>query len=140
MSYREKSAWLSLFAMAVAFIPYFVLTAQRAQATSLPDLSQIGLYFKTVVVQLLILGAGHLWLRRAAPADARLPPDERERGIERRSIQNAYYVLICSSILVGCVMPFYARGWQIVNSTILGIVIAEVVHYGSAVLSYRRQA
>jgi hypothetical protein len=37
-------------------------------------------------------------------------------------------------------MPFYARGWQIVTSTILGIVIAELVHYGSAAWSYRRQA
>jgi hypothetical protein len=140
MSYREKSAWLSLFAMAVAFIPYFVLSSQRAPLTALPDLGQIWLYGKTVAVQLLVLGAGHLWLRRSAPADARLPPDERDQGIERRSMQLAYYVLICSAILVGCVMPFYARGWQIVNATILGIVIAELVHYGSAAWSYRRQA
>ncbi len=140
MSYREKSAWLSLFAIAVVFIPYFVLSAQQAPTTALPDLRQMLLFAEAVIVQVLILGAGHFWLRRAAPADARQPPDERERGIERRSIQWAYYVLIGSAILVGCVMPFYARGWQIVNSTILGIVIAELVHYGSAAWSYRRQA
>jgi len=139
MSYREKSAWLSLFAMAVVFIPYFVLSA-RHPPTSMPDLGQLWLYGKTVAVQALILAVGHLLLRRSAPADARLPPDERDRGIERRSLQLAYYVLICAMMFVGCVMPFYARGWQVVNAAILGIVLTEVVHYGSAAWSYRRQA
>ena len=139
MPYREKSAWLSLFAMAVVFIPYFVLSA-RHPPTSMPDLGQLWLYGKTVAAQALILAVGQLLLRRSAPADARLPPDERDRGIERRSLQLAYYVLICAMMMVGCVMPFYARGWQIVNAAILGIVLTEVVHYGSAAWSYRRQA
>lgn len=139
MPYREKSAWLSLIAIAVFFIPYFFLSA-RHPPTTLPDLGQLWLYGKTVAVQVLILAIGHLALRLSAPADARQPADERDRGIERRSLQLAYYVLISAMMMVGCVMPFFARGWQIVNAAILGIVVTEVVHYGSAALSYRRQA
>ena len=140
MSYREKSAWLSLIAIAVVFVPYFVLSAHRPQTAALPDLGQLALFAVTVIVQVLILVAGHVLLHLAAPADSRLPPDERDQQIERRSMQRAYYVLISGVIMVGCVMPFYARGWQIINATILAVVIAELVHYGSTVWSYRAQA
>lgn len=140
MPYREKSAWLSLIAMAVVFVPYFILSSQRVPDNALPDLRQLLLFFEAVLVQVLILGAGQYWIRRAAPTESRLPPDERDRVIERRSIQLAYYVLISGSIMVGCVMPFYARGWRIVNAAILAIVIAELVHYGSAIWNYRAQA
>lgn len=57
----------------------------------------------------------------------------------RRSISTAYYVLIAGMILVGCVMPFNSGGWTIVNAALLMIVLAEVVHYGVVVVSYRRQ-
>jgi len=43
-------------------------------------------------------------------------------------------------ILVGCVMPFNSGGWKIVNAALFMIVAAEVVHYGVAAVSYRRQA
>jgi hypothetical protein len=49
-------------------------------------------------------------------------------------------VLIVGMILVGCVMPFGANGWAVVNVALFMIVAAEIVHYGVAVSSYRRQA
>jgi hypothetical protein len=57
-----------------------------------------------------------------------------------RSVTCAYYVLITGMILVGCVMPFNSGGWTIINAAILMIVVAELVHYGTVVFSYRRQA
>ena len=55
-----------------------------------------------------------------------------------RAIALAYYVLIAGMILVGVVMPFIASGWTLVNTALYMIIIAEIVHYGSTVLSYRR--
>ena len=140
MPYREKTAWLSLIAMAAAFGPYFAIVAMRSLPGALPDLRQLGLLAVAAILQMLILGAGHLFLRRGSPEDARTPPDERDRAIMRRSISSAYYVLIAGMILVGCVMPFNSSGWSIVNAALVMIVAAEVVHYGVVVLSYRRQA
>jgi hypothetical protein len=137
--YREKIAWLSLIAMAVTFGPYFTYVAVHAIPGTLPDLHQLGLYGVAAIAQMLILGAGHLYLRRGAPEDARTPPDERDRAIMSRSISFAYYVLIAGMILVGCVMPFNFNGWSIVNAALAMIVAAEVVHYGVVVFSYRRQ-
>jgi hypothetical protein len=139
MPYREKTAWLSLIAMVVTFGPYFTFVAMHS-IEALPNLRLLGLFAVAAIAQMLILGAGHLYLRRGSPEDARTPPDERDRAIMLRSISSAYYVLIAGMILVGCVMPFDSTGWAIINAALVMIVAAEVVHYGAVVLSYRRQA
>ena len=41
-------------------------------------------------------------------------------------------------ILVGIVMPFSDRGWQIVNAAFLAIAVAEAVRLAVIILSYRR--
>jgi hypothetical protein len=141
MPYREKTAWLSLIAMAVTFGPYFAIVAPASHSGHpLPDLPHLGLFAVAAIVQMFILGVGHLYLGRRSPQDARTPPDERDRAIMNRSITSAYYVLIAGMILVGCVMPFRSSGWTIINAALVMIVAAEVVHYGVVVLSYRRQA
>ncbi len=140
MPYREKTAWLSLIAMAVTFGPYFTYVAMHSTPGTLPDLHLLELFAVAAIAQLLILGAGRLYLRQGSPGDARTPPDERDRTIMGRSISSAYYVLIAGMILVGCVMPFNSGGWSIINAALAMIVAAEVVHYGVVVFSYRRQA
>jgi hypothetical protein len=138
--YREKTAWLSLIAMTVTFGPYFTFVALRSLPEALPNLRQLELFAAAAIAQMLILGAGRLYIRRGSPEDARTPPDERDRAITSRSISSAYYVLIAGMIVVGCVMPFSSSGWSIINAALVMIVAAEVVHYGVVVLSYRRQA
>jgi hypothetical protein len=141
MPYREKTAWLSLVAMVVTFGPYFAATATRAlPGEPMPDLRQLGWLAVTATIQMLILGVGHLYLRRGSSEEARMPLDERDQAITRRSVSSAYYFLIAGMILVGCVMPFNSGGWSIINAALFMIIAAEVVHYGVVVLSYRRQA
>jgi hypothetical protein len=141
MPYREKTAWLSLLAMLVTFGPYFTTIAIRSLPSEpMPNLSQLGLLAVTAISQMLILGIGHLYLRRGSMHDAHMPLDERDQAITRRSVSSAYYVLIAGMILVGCVMPFKSSGWSIINAALFMIIAAEAVHYGVVVLSYRRQA
>jgi len=141
MPYREKTAWLSLLAMVVTFGPYFTIIATRALPSEpMPNLGQLRLFAVTAIVQMLILGVGHLYIRRGSKQEARIPPDERDEAIMRRSVSSAYYVLIAGMILVGCVMPFGSSGWSIINAAVFMIIAAELVHYGVVVFSYRRQA
>lgn len=141
MPYREKTAWLSLIAMVVTFGPYFTMIAARfLPSEPMPNLRQLGFFAVTAIVQMLILGAGHLYLRSKSAQEARMPLDERDQAIVRRSVSSAYYVLIAGMILVGCVMPFNSNGWSIINAALFMIIAAEVVHYGVVVFSYRRQA
>ncbi len=140
MPYREKTAWLSLIAMAIAFGPYFAFAAASSRpGEAVPNLRQLTLFAVAALVHLLIVGVGHLYLGRVFPQDARMPPDERDRAIMRRSLGSAYYVLLAGMILVGCVMPFNSRGWSIINAAVAMIVAAEVLRNGVIVLNYRRQ-
>ncbi len=140
MSYREKIAWLSLIAMAVAYGPYFILASRGPFPWEpLPHLHPLGLFAMASVGRMFVLGAGYLYLR-LSPRQERPPVDERDRAIEHRSISAAYYVLIVGMILVGCFMPFSSTGWTIVNAAVFWIVVAEVVHYSVVVTSHRVQA
>lgn len=140
MAYREKIAWLSLFAMTVGFGPYFVAAAVASSGGSPSTARSLAWLGMAATVHVLVLGAGHLYLRSTAPADARTPADERDRAIERRSVAAAYYVLIAGTVLVGVVMPFNAGGWEITNAALFAVVTAEVVQYVGAVTGYRLQS
>jgi hypothetical protein len=140
MPYREKTAWLTLIAMAITFGPYFVIVANGFHENGMPNLPQLELYAAVAVTLVLILGVGHLLLRRASPVESRIPPDERDRAILRRSLSAAYYVLIAGMIEVGCIMPFNSGGWTIVHAALFMIVAAEIARLGVIVVSYRRQA
>jgi len=59
MPYREKTAWLTLIAMAVTFGPYFVIVALGVlPREALPDLRQLGLFGVAAVAYGLIVGIG----------------------------------------------------------------------------------
>src|SRR5258708_5219479 len=92
MPYREKTAWLSLIAMAVTFGRYFAIVAGGfLPKEALPNLRQLGLFAVAAIAQALIIGVGYLILSRVSPQEARTPLDERDRAIMRRSISAAYY-------------------------------------------------
>jgi hypothetical protein len=130
-----------MVAMVVTFGPYFTLVAMHAiPHAALPNVRQLFVFGITAMTQALIIGAGHLYFRRSSPENARMPPDERDRAIMRRSITSAYYVLIAGMMMVGVMMPFNSSGGKIVNAALFMIITAEVVHYGVVVASYCRQA
>lgn len=138
MPHRERVAWLSLIAIALTFGPYTLFITTSPPTAPLPDLRTMAFFAATTLSQALLLGIGHLWIRARWPEDARLPADERDRAIAQRAVGAAYHVLIVGMILVGCVMPFVATGWKLVNAAALTIVLAEIVHYGLTVWSYRK--
>ncbi len=141
MSYREKIAWLSLLAMAITIVPYLAVVAWgSSQEAGMPNLRQLMMFGIAAAAQAVFIGIGHLILRLRSPQEAKMPADERDEVIMRRSISYAYYALIFGMIVVGCVMPFSKSGWSIINAAIATIIASEFVHYGAVVVSYRRQA
>jgi len=141
MPYREKVAWLSLAAILVTYGPYFTLIATGIVPTRpFPDFRQLALFGATTFVQLVILGTGRLILAVSTPREDRTPPDERDLAISRLSTVSAYNLLIGGMILVGVIMPFTSRGWDIVHAALFTIIASEVIRFGVTVFSYRRQA
>jgi formate-dependent nitrite reductase membrane component NrfD len=138
MSFREKTAWLALAAMALAYGAYFVAIELNQPYDARSMLLFLGLFAAASVLRLVIEFGGRLVLVRQAPEDARAPADERDRAIARRSASVAYWALMIGMINVGIVMPFSEGGWAIVNAALFALVAAELIRYGVMVYGYRR--
>ena len=139
MPYREKVAWLYLLSMLAVFIPYFTWAELSPPGPEIPNFKQMALYAITSLSWALILGIGHLLLRRSSPEEAKLVMDERDTAIAHKARGYAYGVLISGMILVGGVMPFTNGGWEIANTAFFMIILAECVYYANVIRSYRRQ-
>ena len=137
MPHKEKSAWLALVAMLVAYVPFFAFAAVSPPGPP-PYLRVLAALAAVSVLRLLILGVGHLIFRLRSPQDARAPADERDRAIARKAASAAYYLLMAATLAVGCFMPFYTAGWDIVRATLLAVVAIEIVRCALIVVGYRR--
>src|SRR5690242_18022110 len=139
MAYREKMAWLELVGMMIAYGAYFIAVAIADPAPGRDTtLTYVALFGASSVVRLLILRTGWLILRARLGAEARARPDERDRAIARRGGTIAYYVLLSLMLWVGVIKPLLASGWEVANSALAAIIIAEIVRQAVAVVSYRR--
>ena len=136
--FREKSAWVALAAMAVAYSAYFIAMALAQRNGEENTLLFLGYFAIASGVRLLILFIGTVAIAARSSGEARAPADERDRAIAQRSATKAYYVLMAGMILVGIVMPFSYRGWSITNAALLALVIADMVRYGAVIVDYRR--
>ena len=139
MAYREKMAWIELVGMVVAYGAYFIAVGMVDPAPGRDAaLTYCALFGAATIARLLILGIGWLVLRAKMGAEARARPDERDRAIARRSGTVAYYVLLSLMLWVGVVKPLLASGWEVANSALAAIIIAEITRQAVAVISYRR--
>ncbi len=140
MPYREKIAWLMIVALPATFVAYLALLIGMSPGPGHPppEPDRAAAFWLLVITQVAVVGGGRLLLRLTSSGDARLPLDERDSAIARRAVSAAYYVLICGSVVVA-VCSMNARGWSMVNLVVLVLTIAELVHYGVTVVSYRRQ-
>ena len=135
MAYREKTAWLTLLCMIVAYGIYFPMMALRETPPTLFDiLWAFGIIAGTQAVAVIV---GSIVLAiQTEPAARRA--DERDKAIARRGASAGFYVLMAGTILVGVVMPFTEPAPKIVNTTLLALVIAQAVSLVLILLSYRR--
>lgn len=136
MAYREKTAWLTLATLLVAYAIYFTLMAAQSGQQQLINI--IWTFGAVAVSQALVVILGSILLAATAAKDARAPADERDRAIARRGASAAYYILLIGMTVVGVMMPFNATSWKIINAALAAIVIAEVVRNGVVLISYRR--
>jgi hypothetical protein len=138
MPFREKTTWLTLATMVVAYGIYFSLIAASARHGAPPLVEIVWTFGAVTICQVAVVIAGTILLAVTATKDARARADERDRAIARRAASVGYYVLLVGMILVGVVMPFSYAAWEIINSSLAAIVLAEVVRNAIILLSYRR--
>ena len=138
MSFREKTAWVTLCAILLVSLIYFLRMPSPWEAH--PQLQIVHAMGASVVAYLLIELTAWLVLRWRHPRDAREPKDERERLIDLKAIRIAYYALATGSLLAIFVTLHLAHNGPVAvgMSVFLAFVLSQVVKHAARIVYYRR--
>ncbi len=137
MSFREKSAWITLVTVIGCFgIYYGAVFGGFIDRHSMTMLHLgLGCIFAMVVLQvgLTLLAA------LTTPKDGMGPRDEREKLIQARSHTIGYYTLMVATALL--FIPTHVHGVtmiDIANFAFLGIVVSAIVVAIAQIIMFRR--
>jgi hypothetical protein len=136
MSFREKSAWITLVAILLVSAMY-VLHVGHVFHSSRWALFAIAASVATFV---LIEVVAWLVLRLRNPTEARTPKDELEKLIELKALRIAAYVYFAGSFIAIFITLHLqgARAHVVGASVLLAFIVAEVVNYAARIIYYRR--
>ena len=137
MSFREKSAWISLLSMSLIYGIYFCSLANAAPPTG-------GFHFGGLLVTIILLVIVQVVLFIIAaiisPKDAKAPLDEREKLIELRSNRIAYAGL-SSGIATACLLGTFDPPITFnTNGLLFLLVTVELLRTVCKIVQYRRSA
>ncbi|HZM94499.1 MAG TPA: hypothetical protein VFB92_13800 [Vicinamibacterales bacterium] len=135
MSFREKSAWISLMLIVLVFGPYFWLVGRSfAGQTHVHGGTQFALILLFVVLEIVL----HIAVAIQSPRDAEAPSDERDNLIDLRATRVAFYVLFGGALISIFTLHFPVNVWTLSQFVLFSIVVAELVKFGSQIVFYRR--
>lgn len=138
MSFREKTAWLTLCAIVIVSLMFWLHAPPRFEASThrwalLAFLVSAGSY-------VLIEAVGYLVLRLRNPGDARTPRDERERLIDLKSLRFAYYTFVTGTF-GGMFFMLHVAGagpGSIGLVVVVAFVAAQAAKHVARIVYYRR--
>jgi hypothetical protein len=137
MSFREKSAWISMLSMSGIYGFYFWSVIHAGpQAGGFHFGGLLATVIALVVVQVVLTVAVAIF----TPREAKAPRDERDKLIELRAMRVAYAGL-ATSVALACF--FGAFNPPIVfntNSLLFILVTAEIMRSACQIIQYRRGA
>ena len=136
---NEQFSWIWAIALIAILGPYFIFITVIQSAQSEPTfMFQLTALAAALILMVVVAGGATLIMKHRDRDRPNTQPDERDRLIELRSSKTSYYLLMAGMIIVGCVMPFNASGWEIVNSAVFAIAVAEVTGCLLTVRGFRR--
>ena len=138
MTFREKSAWVTLVAIVLVSAMY-VFHVPRVFAPSRWALAALAASLAAFIVIELV---AWLVLRLRNPAEARTPKDELEKLIELKALRIAAYTYFAGSFTaVFLTLHLHGAGPTAVGaSVLLAFIVAEIVNYAARITYYRRHA
>ena len=137
MSFREKSAWISMLSMSGIYGFYFWSVLRAGPR---PGGFHVGGLLETIVALVVFETVLTVVVALFAPKEAKAPRDERDKLIELRAMRVAYAGL-AAGVALACF--FGAFDPPIVfdtNSLLFILVTAEILRSACQVLEYRREA
>ena len=138
MSFREKSAWITL--ATILFVALLVTLEAPPPWTLAPESSgfMVQLLLVSIALFVVIEIVAHVVVAIRSPRDAKAPLDERERLISLKSTSVAAYVYAFLSLGSIATIHLGANGIGIAYAVLISFVIAEAVKYAVRIGYYRR--
>ena len=138
MSFREKSAWITLLSVLVCFGVYFgsLITG----AVSVPSFATLHLLLLCVSGLVILQIVLHLLAARLTPKEARAPRDERETLIQTRAQALGYYVLMAGVLALAIPGHLDFSSIALLNFALLALVAAALVVSAAQIIMFRRGA
>jgi len=140
MSFREKSAWISLLLYLGIYGFYFTQVAVALTRGGADGAHFLGLFGQSVVAFVLATIVLTVIAAVSAPKDAQAPKDERERLITLKANSASGYVLASGVVLVIGVLFFGADDFLTINLLFFALVVSEVYKVSTQLVLYRRGA
>ncbi|MEG3146305.1 hypothetical protein U1839_16760 [Sphingomonas sp. RT2P30] len=134
MSFREKIAWVALAGIAFAAVLYFGNLATH----DAPHAYFVGLFVAVMIAQAVITAVAAIVVAVLAPADARAPRDERDRGIARLAAGQSYYALLLGVMAAAVTIHFGMSLFGMLNLLLAVIMLAEALRFACQIVAYRR--
>lgn len=131
MSFRDKSALVTVVALVVASVVYAVALISAAAGGPIAEVVYQPYMIGFVVVLALLSIVGQIAVAVSAPREAQAQADERERLIAWRSGSISGYVLAVAAFVALSLSMLEVDWFWIANSVLALWVLAEIV--GSAV-------
>jgi hypothetical protein len=137
MSFRYKSALLSLVSLAVINGWYFAMLLLDRQAGTHGD--QVGRLLGVVLAIVAVQIVGHVVIA-ATSSDGYGAMDERERGFDRRATSAGYYLMVAGAFLAAGTLHVGASRPDMANAILLAVVIAECGRQALFLIQHHRAA
>jgi hypothetical protein len=136
MSFREKSAWITLICLLlVSFL--FLMELRPLELAPAP--SAVLLHFGAALVTFAVITLiAHGVAALRAPREARAPKDERERLIALKASSTAAKVYAALSLLSISLIHFGANGIGVAWAVLFSFVIAQAVSCVARIVYHRR--
>lgn len=133
MSFREKSAWISVLSMLGIYGFYFWSVMHRGHANGFYFGGLLETIIALVIVQVVLLVAVSI----LSPKDAKAPRDERDKLIELRSMRVAYSGL-ATGIAMACFFGAFNPPLVFNTNALLFILVtAEIMRSACQIAQYR---
>jgi hypothetical protein len=138
MSFREKSAWISLLAYLAIYGFYFANVAAALARGEADGAHFLGLLSKSVVLFVLVTVVLTIVAAIGAPKDAQAPQDEREKLIKLKANSASSYVLATGVVMTIAALFFDARNFLVINLLFFALVVFEVFKIAVQIVLTRR--
>src|SRR5579863_1163987 len=139
MSFREKTAWISIVSMLVLMVWYF----QPFLHAGLVGLGSGLAFFRLAIAAIAVIVMStvvRIAVAAFTPREAKAPPDEREKVIETKG-KRFSYVVLAWGVRLACLFGFASPSIAFSANTLLFfLMISEVLGLGYQIVQFRQAA